>query len=73
MQSPGKLLILTGVFLIMFGLLFTFWHQLPLLGRLPGDIFVNRGRLQFYFPLVTCLILSGVLTFIANIIIRLLR
>lgn len=73
MQDLGKLLILSGAFLVTFGLLFTFWSKIPFLGRLPGDIYIGKGSVQFYFPLVTCLILSILLTFIANIVIRLIR
>jgi len=73
MQELGKFLILTGVFLVIFGLVFTFWHQIPLLGKLPGDISINKGGFHFYFPLVSCLIISVVLSLITNVIIRLLK
>jgi hypothetical protein len=73
MENMGKLLILAGVFLVIFGLIFTFWHRIPLLGRLPGDIFVGKGSFQFYFPLVTCLIISAVLTIIVNVIFSLFK
>jgi len=73
LEGLGKLLILGGIFLILFGLLFTFWHQIPFLGKLPGDIFISKGNFKFFFPLATCLIISLVLTIIANILIGLLR
>ena len=57
-----RLLILAGVFLGQLGLLMVFWHRIPLLGKLPGDIFVQKGNLQFLFPLTTCLVLSVILT-----------
>lgn len=69
----GKLLIFAGSFLILFGLFFTFWQRLPFLGRLPGDILARKGSFQLFFPLVTCLVISLVFTFLVNIVFRLFR
>jgi len=55
----AKLLIGAGVVLIVLGVLVA-WG-VPL-GRLPGDISVRRGNLSFHFPIVTCIVLSVVLT-----------
>jgi len=41
--------------------------RLPWLGRLPGDIVVRRGPVTFYFPLLTCVVLSVVLTIVVNL------
>ena len=73
LDEIGKPLILGGIFLILFGLLFTFWPQIPLLGKLPGDIFIQKGNIRFFFPLVTCLIISAALTILFNVIFRLFR
>jgi len=57
------MLIALGVFLVVLGLLFTIGEKLPLrLGRLPGDIYVRNKHASFYFPLVTCLLLSVLLS-----------
>ena len=40
------------------------------MGRLPGDIFLQRGNFSFYFPVVTCIVLSILLTIILNLIRR---
>ena len=72
-QGVGKILILGGAFLAFLGLLLVFWQRIPFLGRLPGDIFVNKGSFQFFFPIVTCIIISIALTIILNLVIRLLR
>jgi hypothetical protein len=65
-QGFGRLLILAGVVLIAAGLLVNFADRLPFrIGRLPGDIVWRGKNTTFYFPLVTCLILSVVLTLIA--------
>lgn len=56
-------LIAIGVVLVAVGLLWPWLTKLGL-GRLPGDIVVQRGNFSFYFPIVTCLIVSVVLSFI---------
>lgn len=62
----GRLLIYAGIFLIVIGLIFTLGERLPVrFGRLPGDIVLRGKHTTFYFPIVTCLILSVVLTLIA--------
>jgi hypothetical protein len=61
----GRLLIYSGIVLVILGILLTFGERLPIrLGRLPGDIVVRGKNTTFYFPIVTCLILSLVLTLI---------
>ena len=59
----GRMLILIGVVLIAIGVLVTLGERLPIrLGRLPGDIVVKWKNGGFYFPIVTCLLLSLLLT-----------
>lgn len=58
------MLIVVGVVIALIGLLFTLGGRLPWLGRLPGDITIRRGNVTFYFPLVTSLLLSVILTVI---------
>lgn len=60
LRDLGRTLLVLGAFLILIGALFSFGAKLPFrLGRLPGDI-VHRGeRTTFYFPIVTCAILSA--------------
>jgi Protein of unknown function (DUF2905) len=55
----GRVLIIAGLILVGLGLLFTLGGKLPIrLGRLPGDIVIHGKNSTFYFPLVTCLLLS---------------
>ena len=62
----GRALISVGVFLVVLGLLFSIGDKLPLrIGRLPGDLFVRGKHAAFYFPIVTCILLSLVLSFLA--------
>jgi len=58
-MSTGRMLIALGVFLMVLGLLVTMGAKLPFrLGHLPGDIYVHGKHTTFYFPIVTCLLLS---------------
>jgi hypothetical protein len=72
-ESIGKSLILGGVFLSLFGLAILFHQKIPFVGRLPGDIFLQRGSISFFFPVMTCLILSAALTLVVNLLIGLLH
>jgi hypothetical protein len=73
-ETMGKMLILMGLFVVLLGLIMTFAPNLriPFLGRLPGDIRIERERFSFYFPIVTCILLSILLTLLLNVIARLL-
>lgn len=69
-DSFGKLLLLFGVILAVMGGLMLVGGKLFGLGRLPGDIFIQRGNFSFYFPVVTSIVLSILLTIILNLIRR---
>jgi Protein of unknown function (DUF2905) len=56
-----RLLILIGSVLILIGIAWPWLSKLPL-GRLPGDILVNRPGMKFFFPLTTMIIISIVLS-----------
>jgi hypothetical protein len=59
----GKLLVISGALIVFVGVLVMFGGRLPFrLGRLPGDIAYRGKNGSFYFPIVTCLIVSAVLT-----------
>lgn len=66
----GIVLVTTGVIFVLAGLAVLTFGNLPLLGRLPGDITINGHGWSFHFPIVTGLILSIVLTLILNLIFR---
>jgi len=61
-SSFGKLLILFGLSLAAVGGLMLFIGKVPYIGKLPGDIYVQRKNFSFYFPLTTSILLSIVLT-----------
>jgi len=62
MTELGKTLIIFGGMLLVVGVLLTLSGKLPWLGRLPGDIVIQRENFSFYFPLGTCLLLSVLLS-----------
>lgn len=64
----GKIFIVLGTVLVGVGLLLTFFDKIPLLGKLPGDIHIKRDNFRFYFPIVTSVALSLLLTLIFWII-----
>lgn len=65
MQDLGRWLVLSGIGLVIAGLVL--WSGLGRgwLGRLPGDIHVERGGVSFHFPIVTCLLVSAALSLLA--------
>ena len=58
----GKLLIIVGIVCIAVGVLITYGPKIPFLGKLPGDLFVEKGNFKFYFPITTCIIVSIILS-----------
>lgn len=60
----GKLLIFLGGLILLLGVVILLAGRIPWLGRLPGDISVKREGYEFHFPIVTCLLLSILLTLI---------
>ena len=62
LQPLGRALIFFGVILTGFGLVLLLVPKIPWLGRLPGDIIIQRERFAFYFPLASCLLASLLLS-----------
>lgn len=67
MQEIGKVLIIFGAALVVLGFLLWSGFGANWLGRLPGDIRIERGHSAFYFPIVTCIILSIVLSLLFSL------
>lgn len=64
MNELGRFLVIIGVVIVIVGLLLWSGVGKSWLGRLPGDIHYTKGNFSFHFPIVTCLLLSLLLTFI---------
>jgi hypothetical protein len=67
----GKILVGLGVVMVILGGLLLlaggFSGKVPWIGRLPGDIYIDRGSWSFYFPLATCILLSLILTLLFSL------
>lgn len=64
MADLGKLLVILGLFIVVVGLVLWSGVGRGWFGRLPGDIHYSRGNFSFYFPVVTCIVLSLVLSLV---------
>jgi hypothetical protein len=74
MLNLARILIVLGIILIVVGGVLFLASRLNLpLGRLPGDIRIQRENFSFYFPLTSGIIISVLLTVLLNLIIRLLK
>lgn len=60
--SLGKILIIFGIVLAVLGVILILGDKIPWIGRLPGDIIIKRDKFTIYFPLMTCVIISLLLT-----------
>ena len=67
MRDLGRFLIIIGVVTAVIGLIFWSGVAPKWLGRLPGDIRIERGNSVFYFPIVTCIVISILLSLIMSI------
>ncbi len=64
MAPLAKSLILMGLGIAALGVVLWLFSGVPFLGRLPGDIFLKRGNVTFYFPVVTCILISIIVSLI---------
>lgn len=64
MVGLGKVLIVLGIILTLVGVLFSVGGRIPWLGHLPGDIYIQRERFTFYFPLTTGILISVILSLV---------
>jgi len=73
MEGLGKIILIIGGIIVILGLIMVFSNHIPFLGKLPGDIFIKKDGFSFYFPIVTLLILSILITIIVNVILHFLN
>ena len=67
MPELGKFLVIIGAVIVVVGVILWSGIGTGFLGKLPGDIRVERGNSVFYFPIVTCIIISIVLSLIFSL------
>lgn len=66
-SQTGKWIIVAGVIIVIAGIIIYFFHdKLNWLGKLPGDIRIEKENFRFYFPVTTMIIVSIVLTLLIN-------
>jgi hypothetical protein len=70
LDSFAKLLIVFGIVLAAVGALLLFVGKVPYLGRLPGDIYIQRRNFSFYIPITTSILLSIILTLVLSFLSR---
>lgn len=69
-HGMGKLLILVGAIFILVGAVLVLADKIPWLGRLPGDIHIQRPNFSFFFPLTTSIFISVVLSLLLYLLSR---
>ena len=68
-SNTGKYIIVFGILIILAGIIIYFFHdKLHWIGRLPGDVRIERENSRFYFPITSMIIFSLLLTILINII-----
>jgi hypothetical protein len=67
LQPIAKTLILLGLLMILIGGGLLLFGKIPFLGKLPGDIHVQKKNFDFYFPIITCLVVSFVLSALISV------
>ncbi len=69
LETLGRILLYLGGLFVLVGILFFLGSKLGL-GKLPGDIYIERENISFYFPLASAIIISLILTLVLNFLIR---
>ena len=68
MALLGKIIIVTGVLFVVLGLILMVYEHIPFIGKLPGDVHIQKKNFNFHFPITTCIILSLLLTLVFNVL-----
>ncbi len=70
-SGTGKIIILIGVIVVLAGVIVYFFHdKLNWIGRLPGDVRIEKENFRFYFPITTMILLSLLVTLVVQVIKR---
>ena len=70
MAPLGKALMIIGLAVVGAGAMLWLFSEMPLFGKLPGDIYVRRGNFSFYFPIMTCVLISIVISILFSLMRR---
>ncbi len=69
-ESVSRLMLIGGVILLALGGITYLLSRSGISWRLPGDVFIQKGNFTFFFPVMTCIVLSIVLTILLNVFFR---
>lgn len=69
-SEVARIIIILGAALIALGVILPYVAKLDFFGKLPGDIKIERGNFNLYFPIATCIVLSILLTLLGNLFFR---
>ena len=72
-STIARLLIAVGIVTLVIGLLLLLWPRIPMIGRLPGDITIQKDGFRLFVPIASSIIISIVLTVMVNVVLRLMR
>ncbi|MBI4320236.1 MAG: DUF2905 domain-containing protein [Chloroflexi bacterium] len=67
-ENLGRILILFGLLLLFIGIAFVLSGRIPLIGRLPGDIYIQRDGASCWFPITTMIVISILLSILISLI-----
>jgi hypothetical protein len=67
-QPLAKFIILSGILLVVIGVVLYFFKGIPFLGKLPGDIHIEKKNFSFHFPIMTCILLSVAISLLLYLI-----
>ncbi len=70
LKTAGNVLIITGILTVILGLVLKFAAKFKWIGKLPGDVVIQKGSFTFYFPVVTCLLISLILSLLLYLIFK---
>ena len=70
LKTLGNVLIISGILMVIFGIILKLSGKFKWIGRLPGDIVIHKGNFTFYFPLVTGLLASLILSLLLYLIFK---
>ena len=69
-SEAARIIIILGAVLVALGVMLPYVVKLDFFGKLPGDIKIEKENFSFYFPIVTCIVLSILLTLLGNLLFR---
>ncbi len=70
LKTLGNVLIVSGILIVILGIILKLSGKFKWIGKLPGDIVIQKGNFSFYFPLATCLLASLILSLLLYLIFK---